>query len=200
MLDLPFLNQKWQNCFANLFQYTILLLMKKLLCILPTEKGMLGLSPPLLWHPGACKPSWCSHKCSPPAGVGRLVGVLSSECTCRCLAVCGVSTFPRFGGLDESKTHSWLQHGKDPLNYNNQFSFHRGRCIHLPLRALHMEEMPSSLLWTVHFKCCIVVFWSMRMEYHQMYVFAKYFWDVCHTKGFWSQCLSQPIINLLNDH
>ena len=57
----------------------------------------------------------------------------------------------------------------------------RGRCIHLQLQALHMEEMPSSLLWTLHFMICIMVFWSMRMEYLQMYTFAKYFWDVCHT-------------------
>ncbi len=143
---------------------------KKLLCILPTENK--NVSPPLLWHPSPCKPFWCLHKCSPPAGVVRLVGVLSSECTCRCLAVCG--------GQPSEDLAAWMN--QRPTVGCNMVrilwtiitSFlSKGKCIHLPLRALHMEEM----------------------EYHQRsYVFAKYFWDVCHTKGFWSQCLSQPII------
>ena len=87
-----------------LSEQSILLLMKSYFVIYQQLMNV----PLPFWHPGACKPSWCLHECSPPAGVGRLVGELSSECTWRCLAVCDVSTFPILGGLDESETHSWL--------------------------------------------------------------------------------------------
>ncbi len=88
-------------------------------------------------------------------------------------------------GLDESRTQSWLQHGKGLLNYNNQFSFHRGGCIYPPLQGLLMERKPSTLLWNFSLEisgvpCCIMVFQSMRMNFcTNVEHFVKYFSAVC---------------------